>query len=107
MLIRISQSIGTLRTAEWMEVWIYQITRNAIADHRRAAVRAGRLRAYVAETFRALNPGGRLGVSDVVAEDRLSCAERAAHGDHRGTAWPSPPTKRTCSRGRVQGGAET
>ncbi|WP_031173300.1 sigma factor [Streptosporangium roseum] len=37
VLIRISQSIGTLRGAERMEAWIYQITRNAIADHRRAA----------------------------------------------------------------------
>ena len=34
--------------------------------------------------FRVLAPGGRVGVSDVVAEDRLSLAERADRGSHVG-----------------------
>ena len=31
-----------------------------------------------------LRPGGRIGVSDVVAEDRLTVEERAQRGDHAG-----------------------
>ena len=37
-----------------------------------------------AEMFRELRPGGRVGVSDVVAEARLSPGERAELGDHAG-----------------------
>jgi arsenite methyltransferase len=40
--------------------------------------------AVLAEMFRVLAPGGRIGVADVVAEDRMSPADRAAAGSYVG-----------------------
>lgn len=40
--------------------------------------------AVLAETFRVLAPGGRIGISDVVAEDDVTPAERAERGSYVG-----------------------
>ncbi|MFD1506186.1 arsenite methyltransferase [Georgenia yuyongxinii] len=40
--------------------------------------------AVLAEMGRVLAPGGRIGISDVVAEDRLTHADRLARGSHVG-----------------------
>ena len=40
--------------------------------------------AVLAEMFRVLVPGGRIGISDIVAEDQISPADRAAAGSYVG-----------------------
>jgi SAM-dependent methyltransferase len=40
--------------------------------------------AVLAQMFRVLSPGGRIGISDVVAEDQLTAADRADRGSYVG-----------------------
>ena len=48
-----------------------------------------------AESFRVLRPGGRFGVSDILAEEHLTEADRAERGSHvgciAGALWPYQP----------------
>jgi SAM-dependent methyltransferase len=45
---------------------------------------SGNKAAVFAESFRVLRPGGRFGVSDILAEDHLTDADRAERGRHIG-----------------------
>jgi arsenite methyltransferase len=56
--------------------------------------------AVLAEIGRVLKPGGRVGISDVVAEDRLSPQERAERGSHVGCIAGA------LSRGEYEAGLE-
>src|SRR5262249_6959695 len=56
--------------------------------------------AVLTEIARVLKPGGRIGISDVVAEDRLSPAERAGRGSYVGCIAGA------LSRGEYEAGLE-
>ena len=58
--------------------------------------------AVLTEIARVLSPGGRIGISDVVAEDRLSPEERAERGSFVGCIAGALSQGRV--RGRARGG---
>ncbi|MFF5209581.1 sigma-70 family RNA polymerase sigma factor [Streptosporangium sp. NPDC000396] len=56
VFLKMGQGIDAVRDHERLEAWVYQITRNAIVDHRRAALRANRTHARAAFD-RSMGPG--------------------------------------------------
>ena len=46
--------------------------------------------AVFAESFRVLRPGGRLGVTDILAEDHLTAAQRLERGGQAGCIAGAP-----------------
>ncbi|GIH78203.1 sigma-70 family RNA polymerase sigma factor [Planobispora longispora] len=80
VLARISRTASGLREAGRLEAWVYQITRNAVIDHHRAAAAAGRARARAAFdrslTAEAADPGALSALTGCLAPMLARLSER-------------------------------
>ncbi|MBG0823143.1 sigma-70 family RNA polymerase sigma factor [Planomonospora sp. ID91781] len=80
VLVRISRSAAGPREAGRLEAWVYQITRNAIIDHHRAAAAAGRAHARAAFdrslTAETADPGALSALAGCLAPMLERLAER-------------------------------